>query len=94
MGIVKVTIKGVEIIIKSGGWELFKFSKNKIESFQNIVASWPINTSLNKMPVTIDPTPSNDAGIIINIDDSWTDFNVTFLLLYFPWKVLNINLHE
>ena len=53
-----------------------------------------MNISLNNIPVTIDPMASKHDGINIVGGDSFIELKLFFLLLYFPWKVLNINLHE
>ena len=55
---------------------------------------WPIKESLNKKPANIDPTTKQAKEMIIIASDSWTSDWDTFWLLNYPWKVLNINLHE
>ena len=68
--------------------------KNKIELFQNSELLWPIKISLNDKPVNIAPTAKSPVGINIVRKDSCIEWNLFSLLLYFPWKVLKINLHE
>ena len=93
MGIETITISGVITINHVGGWSWWIVCKNKIELFQNCV-SCPISNSLNKIPEIIAPIASKEEGSSMANEDSWMLLKLFFLLLYFPWKVLKINLHE
>ena len=58
--------------------------KNKIELFQNCELSYPINISLNNIPVKIAPIANKQDGINIVRGDSCIELKLLSLLLYFP----------
>jgi hypothetical protein len=66
-----------------------------IEPAQNKFSPpWPTKRSLNKKPANIAPIDNKTKGINITNGDSCVSSIFTNLLLYLPWNVLKINLHE
>ena len=80
---------------QKGGWSVLRGFRKKIESCQKLlIPPWPINKSLKIYPANIAPIESKTKGINITRGDSCVSSIFIFLLLYSPWKVLKINLHE